>query len=185
MVCCFAWQGLAAVAQAETIRCGNRLVGVNDRRYEVLAACGEPDLVMPARLELIPFHALLPYEEIWYYNLGPRELIRQLRFRQGRLVAINFAGYGFSPGYPGLCRPEDLRRGMTHLELVARCGQPADRVQRVRWLMFDPFHPLGPGRMALEEEWLYDFGPDRLYRVLILVDGLVVRIETGGPGFRR
>jgi len=125
---------------------------------------------------------ILPYEEIWYYNPGPQSAIRQLRFRQGRLVAIELAGPGFHPQAPGLCRPEDLRRGMTHLELVARCGDPADREQQVRWLPLGPEHPVSSGRVVFAEEWIYDFGPRRFYRILTLVDGLVERIETGPHG---
>jgi hypothetical protein len=182
------WFGFLAMAAAhsgaEAMRCDGRLVTVGDRRFDVLAACGEPDLRVPVRLEVIGVYAL-PYEEIWYYNFGPSRFIQQLRFRQGRLESIDSAGYGFHPDAPGSCRPEDLRRDMTHLELVARCGEPVDREQRLRWLPYDQGYPFARGRAVFEEEWIYDFGPDRFYRILTLVDGLVVKIETGRWGFDR
>jgi hypothetical protein len=184
----FLWLGFLTVAgnpaEARAMRCDGSLITVGDRRFDVLAACGEPDLRVPVRLEVIGIYAL-PYEEVWYYNFGPRRFIRQLRFRQGRLVAIDSAGYGFHPDAPGPCRPEDLRRDMTHLELVARCGEPVDREQRLRWLPFDQAYPFARGRVVFEEEWIYDFGPHRFYRILTLIDGLVVNIETGRWGFDR
>jgi hypothetical protein len=177
---------LAAGAPAAlAMRCEGRLVSIGDRRFDVLAACGEPSLRVPVQVEMIGVYALLPYEEIWYYNFGPRRFLQQLRFRHGRLTAIESTGYGFNPEAPGPCRPEDLRRGMTHLELVARCGEPIDQAQRVRWLPSLPGPPFIRGTMVIEEEWLYDFGPHHFYRVLTLIDGSVVEIKTGGRGIHR
>lgn len=34
--------GLASLAQADTLRCGNQLVSIGDRSFEVLQKCGEP-----------------------------------------------------------------------------------------------------------------------------------------------
>lgn len=169
-------------AEGQTLRCDGRLVSIGDRRFDALAACGEPDLRVPVRLELLGALPVLPYEEVWYYNFGPQRLIRQLRFRGERIVAIETAGYGFAEAAPGRCRPEDLRRGMTVLELLARCGQPADREQRVRQVGRRALHPFTTASVMLEEQWIYDFGPARFYRIVTVVDGRIAEVETGRRG---
>jgi len=169
----------AQPAEARSIRCDGRLVSVGDRRFDAIAACGEPDQRVPVRLEVIGAYPLFPLEEIWYYNFGPHRLIKRLRLRRDRILAIESCNYGFHPENPGSCRPEDLRTDMTSLEVLARCGEPHDLEHRPRYLshaprFFDPY-----GTVVLEEQWVYDFGPQRFYRVLTLIDGRVVRIETG------
>lgn len=161
------------------LRCDGTLVSVGDRRFDVRAACGEPDLRVPVRELLVGGYMALPYEEIWYYNFGPRRFLRELHFQSSRLVAVRTPGYGFRPNAPGSCSPHDLRRGMTLLELHARCGAPDDRELRVRWRSHSP---AGLGHVALEEEWLYNFGPLTFYRIVTLVDGRIIRVESGGRG---
>jgi hypothetical protein len=163
------------------LRCDGGLVSVGDRRFDVRAACGEPDLRLPVGEHLLGAYMALPYEELWYYNFGPRRFIRELRFMSSRLIAVRSHGYGFNPGAPGRCAPHDLRRGMTVLELHARCGDPHDREMRIQWLRSFP-GVFGYGRVALEEEWLYNFGPTDFYRVVTLVDGLITRVERGRRG---
>ena len=169
-------------SEAQTLRCDGRLVGVGDRPFDALVVCGEPDLRVPVRLELPGGGLVLPYEEIWYYNFGPRRLLRELRIRGERIVAIESLGYGFEPSSPGSCQPRDLRAGMSALELLARCGEPADRRQRLRPFPPGGHHPLAPAAAVLEEQWIYDFGPLRLYRVVTVLDGRIAAVETGRRG---
>jgi len=176
---------LAPPAAAQSLRCDGKLVGVGDRRYDAIVACGEPDLRVPVRLDVIGAVAVLPYEEIWYYNFGPRRLLRTLRLRGDRIIAIESAGYGFSPDTPGSCRPEDLRREMSTLELLARCGEPVDREQRTRSFAQRVGTPFAYNSIVLEEQWIYDFGPQRFYRIITLIDGRVTSIDTGNRGSRR
>jgi hypothetical protein len=166
---------------AADLRCDGGLVSTGDRRFDVRAACGDPDLQIPVREYLFGAYMSLPYEEVWYYNFGPRRFIRELRFRASRLVLIETRGYGFHPDMPGRCTAHDLRRGMTVLELHARCGEPDDHEVRARWLRAIP-GIAGHGQVVLEEEWLYNFGPHEFYRVVTLVDGRITRVERGRRG---
>jgi hypothetical protein len=158
------------------LRCDGTLVSVGDRRFDVRAACGEPDLRVPVGQLLVGTHMALPYEEIWYYNFGPRRFLRELHFRSSRVVAVRTPGYGFR--LTG-CSPTDLRQGMSLLELHARCGPPDDRELRV---LRRHYFPAGLGQVTLEEEWIYNFGPSRFYRIVTLVDGRITRVESGGRG---
>jgi hypothetical protein len=174
----------AAPAAADALRCDNRLVTTGARVYEVLRACGEPDYREPVRDVFLYGHILLRTEEIWYYNRGPRELIRILRFRDGRLEAVRSGGYGFNPDARAGCRPHDLRAGMSGLELIQRCGEPDHREIRTRTQLRQPerrspHHVL----VTYEEEWTYDFGPAHFDRIAVLVGGTVVRVERGARGY--
>ena len=108
---------LAAVAQAldTDFRCGNEIISVGDRKFDVLRKCGEP-VNADARQEIrtrsigpvvfgpdrriqiypAPFlvDELITIEE-WEYNSGPSKFIRYLTFENGSLVSIALGDYGF------------------------------------------------------------------------------------------
>src|SRR5687767_1082953 len=92
--------GAPTVVEAETFRCGTKLIYEGDTRAEVVSRCGDPteiDQRSVWRRPLIWFHGR-PYHvgtdlveipvEIWTYNLGPHKLMRRLRFEDGRVVEI-------------------------------------------------------------------------------------------------
>jgi Protein of unknown function (DUF2845) len=100
--------GLAAASQAHAFRCGTKLVNEGDTRSEVVAHCGEPAEI--ERRSAILRRPLAWYDgrlytvgegfieipvDVWIYNLGPRRLMRRLRFEDGRLVDIETLGYGY------------------------------------------------------------------------------------------
>jgi len=104
---------LIIAAPAHAFRCGNSLVSEGDTRSEVLAICGEPAEVEARRTILRRPHIWIDgryytlgdtYVEIpvdiWIYNLGPRRLMRRLRFEDGRLVEIETLGYGYTTRQP-------------------------------------------------------------------------------------
>jgi hypothetical protein len=61
-------------------------------------------------------------------------------------------------------------------ELLAACGEPSFR---------DPFALHGPnGGLYIDTEvWTYDFGPQKLLRLVTLRNGQISQIETDGYGF--
>lgn len=79
-VCCFS-------LQAETLRCGSKLVSLGDRAFEVLRKCGEPMAREPVGYLLGPQGRLEQPVEEWVY--GPRNgMLQILRFDGNRLVRI-------------------------------------------------------------------------------------------------
>jgi hypothetical protein len=83
-----------------TYRCGNRLVATGDSFGEVLYRCGEPDF-RAASTEVVTVRLTSGLEvsrivgvETWTYDRGPRELLRFLTFRDGRLIRIAQGSYG-------------------------------------------------------------------------------------------
>lgn len=91
---------------AAALRCGTELVTKGDHVSEVLHKCGEPDYRekwVEDRFILHKPHPLLPHEQsvgavivnLWTYNFGRRQFMRELRFENGRLVDIERLDYGF------------------------------------------------------------------------------------------
>lgn len=102
---------------ADSMRCGNKLVSIGDRKAEVLIKCGEPMLRETIAIEqkaeyaelalkypLLYKHGLLKNEEgmvigkdtsvtysvdQWTYHLGQGKFLRTLIFKGGQLVAID------------------------------------------------------------------------------------------------
>ncbi|MDD3763836.1 MAG: DUF2845 domain-containing protein [Nevskiales bacterium] len=183
---------VATTADAASLRCGSRLVSEHMLAAEVIAACGQPDLRdvwVSARNGDAGF---LGEIEEWTYNFGSSRLLRLLRFRNGRLEAIDAEGYGFAEGAAGRCGPADIHPGMSKYRLLARCGEPLTRVAD---MLFYPqqhglgrHHPLAPhlrGEVVpvMREEWTYNFGANQLLRIVILENGRVSDVGTGRRGF--
>jgi hypothetical protein len=83
-----------------TWRCGNRLVATGDSFGEVLFRCGDPDF-RSVSTEVVTVRLASGFEvsrivgvETWTYDRGPRELVRFLTFRDGRLIRIAEGSYG-------------------------------------------------------------------------------------------
>ncbi|WP_248804975.1 DUF2845 domain-containing protein [Pseudomonas sp. MWU13-2100] len=79
---------LAGQAQADTLRCGSRLISVGDRKSEVLDKCGEPrsqDLVGYQRS--FDRRTEVQIEEWVYPQSGG--MVQYLRFVGGRLERID------------------------------------------------------------------------------------------------
>ena len=103
---------LAASAEADSMRCGNQLVGHGDSRSEVRAKCGEPVDVETRTILRRPRYnyngnyngRFLHFDEnsfvevpveVWTYNFGPYKLMRRVQFVDGRIQEIETLGYGY------------------------------------------------------------------------------------------
>ncbi|GAB6058143.1 DUF2845 domain-containing protein [Desulfonatronum parangueonense] len=79
------------------LRCGNELVKTGDSRMVVRNKCGEPhDIVVSTReIKVGTETTITTVIETWTYNLGPREFLYYLTFKDGKLSTIKTDGYGF------------------------------------------------------------------------------------------
>jgi hypothetical protein len=79
------------------------------------------------------------------------------------------------------CDGGPVSAGDTAAEVMARCGEPADRVA---WRVDVP----GPGGGTLlvrtDAEWVYNDGPAHALGIVTFRDGIVVRAESGSFGYR-
>jgi hypothetical protein len=110
---------LAVAPGALAFRCGSQLVTEGDHASQVRAACGEPTGIQTRTIVrsgvtrqrllrttppgvilqdeiLIPDRSFVEVVvEEWTYNLGPRKLMRLVRFENGFVVEVVPLGYGF------------------------------------------------------------------------------------------
>lgn len=120
---------LAVALPATAFRCGTRVIDEGDHLSRVSALCGEPSfeeswvesqalwthLGAPVAPLVAEHHHIRV--QVWTYNRGPRHLMRQLRFENGRLRRIETLGYGYSPVSKG--KPSDAWRRPDEDDTVA------------------------------------------------------------------
>lgn len=181
---------LAALSQTagadDALRCGSHLVHTGAPAADVLGACGEPAYRDPW---LIPRRGLgyVSDSEEWYYNFGPNQLLRVLRFRHGKLVDVDSDGYGYDQDEPPPrhCGPSDIVEGMSKFRLLRRCGEPATRESVA---LTAPLRRKD-GRVVpnyyedvFRERWVYNFGSRYLLQLVTLRNGRVTDVTTGDRG---
>lgn len=180
----------------DSLRCGSRLVSAGALAPAVLAACGEPAYREVWRYDDASYAQYVGDTEAWTYNFGPNQLLRILRFREGRLTRIDTDGYGFRAAGPGSCSPNDIVDGLSKYRLVSLCGEPVlkralgdllpDRVPETfgnnvyGYGYGNNRHRFVPG---FREEWTYNFGERYLLRRVMLENGRVVAVEDGERGY--
>ncbi|HET7315524.1 DUF2845 domain-containing protein [Salinisphaera sp.] len=180
---------LPAIAHADSLRCDGRLVTNGDTVVSVLHACGQPSFRDPWWGNA-PAGGVPPMME-WTYNYGPRRLMDQIVFRNGKVMSIHTAGYGFRAGRlppSGSCEPTTILPGLSKYELLETCGEP---VQRSGGYVYSHVLTEGGHRYFLNngahrvyhERWIYNFGANRLLREVIMENARVVSVQTLDRGF--
>lgn len=180
---------------ADSLRCGSRLVTVEARAAEILAACGEPDFRDVFSYPGVSGVGVIGDVEQWTYNFGPNQLLRVLKLRNGLLIDIESDGYGFHRDSRPRCDPAALTEGLSKFRLVRSCGEPLTRRnlgyvptiqprQRQRHGGLSRSHGYGASDV-FREEWVYNFGSRYLLKVVTLEDGVVADVQNGDRGFDR
>jgi hypothetical protein len=97
---------LGGIAPAWALRCGSYLVSEQDSTVKLIQRCGEPvDIekheerqavrVYDRRLDAyVTEYESRPYE-IWTYNFGPQRFMMRITVRDGVIVHMESAGYGY------------------------------------------------------------------------------------------
>jgi len=174
---------LLASPSAFAMRCGTRIVTEGTQDFQVRERCGEP-FYADTYVSTEVFGAYGPVQnyrdvqyDVWYYNFGPRHLMRRFVFRDGVLAREETLGYGVDE-IGSDCNPNRDYRGFSVGELIARCGEPASRRTYYDTLVRRPIPGYERYRDQRREEWIYDFGEDRFLRSMVLIDGRVETINT-------
>lgn len=186
-----AWLVAATPAHAaDSIRCGSRLASVGMTAAEVLSVCGEPSYRDVWAQPGGTGSGYLGNTEEWTYNFGSSQLLRVMRFRQGRLQRIDTDGYGFADDGAGDCSQSGITSGMSKYRLIAECGQPVTKVADVVQApvdrydrIYDPRRAYDSWQIVYREEWVYNFGRGRLMRIVQLDNARVTDVEFGDRGY--
>lgn len=173
---------LIASPAAFAMRCGNRIISEGTQDFQVRDRCGEPFWTdRYTNVDVIGAYGPLEQQrsvqfDVWYYNFGPRQLMRRLVFRDGLLLREDTLGYGVNE-IGDDCNPNRRLDGLSAGELVARCGEPASRRSETDTIVRRPTRGVEQWRDQRREEWNYDFGERRFVRVVRLIDGRVTGVD--------
>jgi len=87
---------IVSVVQADSFRCGSRVVSTGDSKADVIVKCGPPDYS-----EVVSFsvsETSVTKIEAFYYNCGEGRFVHVLTFKGSILVGIKpTGGYGSGP----------------------------------------------------------------------------------------
>jgi len=96
-----------ALALAQSIRCGTKIIGVGATRGEIIAKCGEPTQVerkvaytggsisTGGQPSLTSGTTVEVQIEVWTYNFGSNKLMQRVVLEDGIVVRIESLGYGY------------------------------------------------------------------------------------------
>jgi hypothetical protein len=199
----------AAPADADSIRCDSGpgysggIVSNGDTTLDLVGKCGWPALredeaETRSRLEVVAgtTRSAVTTIQRWTYNRGPNQFIQVVLLEGGQVTRIERGSYGYdlgpAPAGPAIprarCGQLAIHEGDTTLDLLARCGPPATRDERVETFTIELLGANGPvleSRTRVVEVWRYDFGPRILTRHATVADGRVRKVETGSYGYSR
>lgn len=183
-----------ALVHAATLDCGSRTVSVGDSRIDLLMTCGEPNAKESHQEEIVDTidgsskqKTIIIVEE-WTYNFGPSQFLRILTLKNGKITDIRFGDYGYSRDSKPE-KPEFSDRivslGDSRSDVIAKWGDPAWKETRQE--EFKDKLAAGQERKTIvtTEEWTYNFGPNRLVRILTFKNSKLVDIRTGGYGYEK
>lgn len=199
---------LPAAAPAQALRCEKGLVSPGQTTLDLLAKCGAPALrepLGPVYQErtvsdgrgTVTGRRLRAAAERWTYNRGALAFLQHVVVEGGVVRSVESGRRGLDPAavspvvfQRGRCNPQlDLVVGMSSFEVVGKCGEPA--VRDVRYVETMVSTRLPGTELVTEtwvageavESWVYDFGPQAFTRRLELVNGVLVRVKSGGYGY--
>lgn len=164
------------------MRCGNRVIAEGAQDFQVRERCGEPFWTdRYSRVEVVGAHGPLERQrsvqfDVWYYNFGPRQLMRRLLLRDGVLVREDTLGYGVN-AIGADCAANATFSDLSAGELVARCGEPSSRRSHDDTLVRRPARGIEEWFDQRREDWVYDDGDGDYVRIVHLLDGRVGNVE--------
>lgn len=94
--------GINATVQAGTMRCAQGVVTQGDSRADVRRDCGAPQFTErvsgPTVVKLLGSARYAKRKvELWHYNFGPRSLMHEVYFVDGKVQIIQTGAYGIRP----------------------------------------------------------------------------------------
>jgi hypothetical protein len=177
---------LCASGQAVALTCPGGIISKGEQLSVVHIKCGDPTYWEQRTEQFRIINRLggaverSRTVEEWTYDLGPKRLVRSLTFHDGRLVKIQSGGYGALGSRTTGDRPGLVSVGDSKAAVILRWGEPSfiEKYKKVRTLA---------GRRGTRVEktvivdvLTYNFGPQRLIRLLTFEDGRLMRQRTGG-----
>lgn len=197
-----------ALARADALRCGGRLVSVGDTALELKARCGPPDHVDvrtvlkadgfegPQASQVVqrnqsgqaqtilttPTLRRVRYvrEQVqtWLYAGDKQRLPRLVTVRRGQVAKVKTLSQ-LDVTPDRRCERAIASKGTTVGAIQLACGAPDDRAS------WEDETELQVGsviqrRLVVRERWTYNPGPGRFLRILEFANGRLLKVSTGG-----
>jgi hypothetical protein len=194
-----------ALAADLSIPCERGRVELGDRTIDLLGRCGRPALSVTEREERGARSTSRDHRkeaerrvsvviDQWTYDFGPSHFLYLVTLESGKVTRIEQGPYGTSsagaqaPVIPrATCTGNAFREGEAAYELLARCGDPAVRdvreETRTESVRVGAHDEESVTHTLTTEVWTYDLGPKQFVRFVLIEDGRVTRLETGGYGY--
>jgi hypothetical protein len=193
-------------ALADSLRCEGGIVGIGDTRVDLLGKCGAPtfqDGRRNARADIAwdgdrgagASRQVDAAIEVWTYDRGPDEFVQTVTICNGRVRSVDRGSYGRESDHArrearsrvSRCDGR-FREGDAKYELLARCGEPASRdvweERRGEFVLVGGTEQaVGGWFTVIHEVWTYNFGPNRFQQLVVLENGRVTRVDSGGYGY--
>lgn len=189
-------------ASGDGISCPGGVVSIGDSRLDLLGKCGAATLVEARTSQVNEWQSdwfqligrtVTVAVETWTYDFGNSRLVQQVKLEAGRVVQVRTLGYGraASPPAPAAiprarCEAAAVRPGDTTYDLLSTCGEPVYRdvvEEQIAVAQGDARAAQGGTTTRVRETWTYDFGPRALVRHVLVENGKVRRVVTGGYGY--
>ena len=184
---------LAALSKcfASSFYCDKSLVKLGDTTYDILMKCEKPGWVDKTEVEIIKlinsneWRKIQVKREVWLYNLGPNNFMRELIIENDRLIEIKSLGYGYLEKDIGSFGNVEnkLYIQMSKSEVLVHWGEPThetnwteEKLHKVDEENFKKYN-------VTFTKWIYDFGPKRFIKTLLFENDRLVSIGSGKYGY--
>jgi len=188
---------------ADGMSCPGGVVSIGDSRLDLLGKCGPATLVESRPAQVTEWvgdrvqgasRTVAITVETWTYDLGSSRLVQFVTIEAGKVVNVRTGGYGRAPptrragnAVPRApCDPTGIRAGDSTYDLLSLCGEPVFRDLREEQITVaegDGVWATGTSTVVVKETWTYDFGSRALVRYVLVRDGRVTGVRTGGYGY--
>ena len=172
--------------------CGGRVISIGDSSADLIMKCGQPDWRQSSRETVIDRTDKDRTEkeavtiDVWTYNFGPDRLIRSFTLENSIITDIGTGGYGHAAtgrADRSGCGDRIVSLGESQGVVYLKCGEPAWKATRDEDLIERISDERVRKSTVTIDEWTYNFGPDRLVRILTFTNGTITDVRTGGYGF--
>ncbi len=191
-----------ARAGDDGLSCPGGVVSPGDSRLDLLGKCGAATLVESRTSQVNEWQSdwfqlvgrtVTVGIETWTYDFGSSRLVQQVKLEAGRVTKVRTLGYGRAASPPAAvaiaragCEAPSIRQGDTTYDLLSTCGEPVYRdvvEEQIAVAQGDAWAAQGATTTRVRETWTYDFGPRALVRHVLVENGRVRKVVTGGYGY--
>ncbi len=188
LIILLAMTSLTYATESHALRCGNLLITQGDTISKVRNSCGAPTLFETRQIEYMIKNSRLETsttyvdEENWLYNRGRNQLIRLLRFENGKLATVSTGERGRKYQQNAkFCQYPVIDRDSigTTLLTLHKCGTPSRmKAIEMRMEIIDqmPGYELFVSKKVVK--WFYNDKESGISSILLFEHGKLIAVSS-------